>query len=449
MTDGLIIETKDGWLSGVRQSEVNAFLGVPFAAPPTGLRRGQPPQPTAPWAGVRAATRFGRASLQPTYPLMPTHSTDDSDEDCLYLNLWSPVGADGLPVLVLIHGGGFQIGSGAAPAYRGDRLAASGLVVVTFNYRLGALGFDQGPLWIQDQIAALQWVQRNIRAFGGDPERVTLAGMSAGGVSVNALNLSPRARGLFSQALIISGGGDSLFSPSPSPPPLPLSSEGLAPMRSPAFGGGRGEAPGMDGTFIAQLPSEALTQGVSNARRIMVGYSSFEGSLLNNLAIPPDLMAQALGGPALFPNADGYDLYGELIFRRPANDLALLAARGPAEVWQFDYGYVPQALRGLSRGASHGAALYALLETLEPAYSELACEPKPADLKAAADFRERVVAFVSGGPPDRLEGPGWPALTPDFPRVLQIGADGAETVIQVHDLLAGQSPNLNGTLSDF
>ena len=449
MTEGLIVETIDGRLSGIRQSEVNAFLGVPFAAPPTGNRRGQPPQPVLRWTGVRSARRFGRASLQPPYPLMPTHSTDDSDEDCLYLNVWSPAEADALPVLALVHGGGFQIGSGAAPVYQGARLAASGMVVVTFNYRLGALGFEQGPLWLQDQIAALEWVQKNIRAFGGDPDRVTLAGMSAGGVSVNALNLSPRASGLFHQALIISGGGDSLFSPAALPTSPPPDPEEPAPMRSPAFEGGRGEAPGVDGVFIAQLPSQALRQGLSNARRIMVGYSSFEGSLLNNLAIPPDLMAQALGGPTPSPNADGYDLYGELIFRRPANDLALLAARGPAEVWLFDYGYVPEALRGLSRGASHGAALYALLETLEPAYSELACDPTPADRKAAADFRERVVAYVSGGRPDRLEGPGWPALSPDFPRALHIGADGAETVDKVRDLLAGQSPNLNGPPSDF
>jgi carboxylesterase type B len=199
--------------------------------------------------------------------------------------------------------------------------------------------------------------------------------MSAGGVSVNALNLSPRACGLFNQALIISGGGDSLFSPSISQPPQPIDLEGPAPMRRPAFEMGREEAPGMDGTFIAQLPSQALMEGCSNARRIMVGYSSFEGSLLDSLAIPPDLIVQALDGQGLYPNADEYDLYGELIFRRPANQLAMLAASGPAEVWLFDYGYVPEAQRGHSRGAAHGAALYALMETLDPAYSELACAP--------------------------------------------------------------------------
>lgn len=368
---------------------------------------------------------------------MPTHATETSSEDCLWLNVWAPPGAVDRPVLVIVHGGGFQIGSGAAPAYRGDRLAASGIVVVTFNYRLGALGFDHGPLWIQDQIAALKWVQRNIQAFGGDPGRVTLAGMSAGGVSVNALNLCPEARGLFDQAIVVSGGGDSLFSPAPRPPAQSIDPDAPAPVRTPAFDGGRGETPCVDGRFVDRLPSQALAAGVSNASRLIVGYSTFEGSLLDTLGLPADLMAQVFASPENAPRADGYDLYGELVFRRPARALALLSAGHAAETWLFDFGYAPEGLRGQARGAGHGAALYALLGTLDPAYAELGATPTEADRRVAAGFRDRILAFILGGEPNFPGRIAWTPLKASAPLALAIGDDGRERMEQPQDLARG------------
>jgi para-nitrobenzyl esterase len=418
----------------VRANGVDSFLGIPFAAPPTGRRRGQPPQPAEAWQGVRRAAEFGDWSLQPFFPAMPTHATETSSEDCLYLNVWAPVGAVDRPVLVIVHGGGFQIGSGAAMAYRGDRLAASGIVVVTFNYRLGALGFDHGPLWIQDQIAALEWVQRNIQTFGGDPRRVTLAGMSAGGVSVNALNLSPEANGLFDQAIVISGGGDSLFSPAPHPTPQSIDHNAPTPVRTPAFDGGRGETPYVDGAFVDRLPSQALAAGVSNASRLVVGYSTFEGSLLDTLGLPADLLAQVFASPENSPSADGYDLYGELVFRRPARELALLSAGHAAETWLFDFGYVPQNLRGKARGAGHGAALYALLGTLNPAYAELGATPTDPDWRIAAGFRDRILAFIEGGEPNLPDKITWTPLMASAPLALTIGDDGRERMEQPRDL---------------
>ncbi len=437
MTEIPLAGTTDGVVSGVRANGVDSFLGIPFAAPPTGRRRGQPPLAVEAWQGVRRATGFRDWSLQPDFPAMSTHATGTSSEDCLYLNVWTPTGAIDRPVLVIAHGGGFQIGSGAAPAYRGDRLAASGVVVVTFNYRLGALGFDHGPLWIQDQIAALKWVQRNIAAFGGDPARVTVAGMSAGGVSVNALNLSPEARGLFDQAIVISGGGDSLFSPGPHPATPMIDHSAPAPVRTPAFDGGRGETPYVDGLFIDRLPSQALSAGVSNARRLIVGYSNFEGSLLDTLGLPADLLAQVFASPENSPRADGYDLYGELLFRRPARELALLSADNAAETWLFDFGYAPQSLRGQARGAGHGAGLYALLGTLDPAYAELGATPTEADWRVAAGLRDRILPFIEGGEPNLPERITWTPLDASAPLALTIGHDGRERMEQPRDLAHG------------
>ncbi len=437
MTESPFARTAEGAVSGVRSNGVDSFLGIPLAAPPTGRGRGLPPQPAKPWQGVRQATVFGDWSLQPHFPAMSTHATETSSEDCLYLNVWTPTSAMESPVLVIVHGGGFQIGSGAAPAYQGGRLAASGIVVVTFNYRLGALGFDHGPLWIQDQIAALKWVQRNISAFGGDPARVTVVGMSAGGVSVNALNLSPEAKGLFDQAIIISGGGDSLFSPGPQSGVPTIDQDGPAPIRAVAFEGGRGETPFIDGRFVDLLPSQALAAGASNARRVIVGYSTFEGSLLDTLGLPADLLAQVFASPDNSPRADGYDLYGELVFRRPARDLAILSAGQAAETWLFDFGYVPEHLRGQARGAGHGAALYAMLGTLDAAYSELGATPTDTDWRVAAGLRDRILAFVEGDEPDLPGRVAWSPLKTTAPLALTIGGDGGERIAPPRDLARG------------
>lgn len=215
-----------GIVEGLREGQVNAFLGVPYAAPPVGEYRWRPPQPLTPWAGVRRTTRFGASAWQLQDakgfgPWTPEYVVqNDVSEDCLYLNIWSPdVSPEArLPVLVWIHGGAFFQGSGSVPIYNGRELASHGVVVVTINYRLGVFGFlahpdlaqqgDEAPLGnfgLQDQIAALKWVQSNIAAFGGDPQAVTIAGQSAGAMSVHMLVASPLAKGLFHRAIAQSG----------------------------------------------------------------------------------------------------------------------------------------------------------------------------------------------------------------------------------------------------
>jgi para-nitrobenzyl esterase len=229
------VRVEQGQLSGAagRNPGVKIYRGIPYAAPPVGHLRWKPPKPAAKWKGVRQATEFsnGCVQLRPArHSPMAVNETLSQSEDCLYLNIWTPANSadDKLPVMFWIHGGGFIIGHGSAPAYEGENLARKGVVVVTINYRLGVFGFfalpeltaesphhASGNYGLMDQIAALQWVKKNIAAFGGDPKNVTIFGQSAGSWAVNLLTASPLAKGLFEHAIGESGAGfaDPTFSP--------------------------------------------------------------------------------------------------------------------------------------------------------------------------------------------------------------------------------------------
>ena len=207
-----------GTVEGRTVDGVNSFLGIPYAAPPFGPNRMRPPQPAAPWPGVRTATEYGptvpKGDYPPQYqPLLPEVTI--AGEDCLNLNVWTPEGAADLPVLVWIHGGSFMNGSGSVAQYDGTAFARDGVVCVTINYRLAAEGFlytgdtddinGAANVGLLDQLAALEWVRDNIAAFGGDPARVTVAGESAGAMSVTTLLAMPQSAGLFAQAITQSG----------------------------------------------------------------------------------------------------------------------------------------------------------------------------------------------------------------------------------------------------
>ncbi|ESQ81772.1 hypothetical protein AEAC466_20330 [Asticcacaulis sp. AC466] len=221
-----VVTTQAGRLQGVTDAtapSVQVFRGIPFAAPPVGDLRWREPQPVAPWAGVRPAKAFGpRCMQQPLYSDMMFRSPPPS-EDCLYLNVWTPAHLDGkskgkLPVLVYVYGGGFMAGDSSEKRYDGAALAKRGIVVVTLNYRLGVFGFLSHPELTQasphhasgnygllDQAAALAWVKRNIAAFGGDPNRITIGGESAGSMSISALMASPLSRDKIAGAIGESG----------------------------------------------------------------------------------------------------------------------------------------------------------------------------------------------------------------------------------------------------
>ena len=296
------VKIDSGLLSGTNgstQSAVRAFKGIPFAAAPLGDNRWRAPQPVARWEGVRNADAFGapctagpgggrggpgrgargaageRGAAPAAAPQAPPREPARS-EDCLYLNVWTSAKSanDRRPVMVWIYGGGFTGGSGGMQWYDGENLAAKGPVIVTFNYRLGALGFyahpdlakesghsGSGNYGMMDAIAALQWVKRNIAAFGGDPNNVTVAGESAGAIMVGALVGSPQAKGLFKRAIAESGGWMGLT---------------MARMRSSseAQAGGEKAAEALGAKSIADLRAKPLDQltGLASAGLVIDGY---------------------------------------------------------------------------------------------------------------------------------------------------------------------------------
>lgn len=296
---------------GVQPSGVREFFGVPFAAPPVGPLRWAPPQPAPAWSGVRATTAFASRCLQaPLFPDMVFRSPGPS-EDCLYLNIWTPAKARGerRPVLVYFYGGGYLGGDASEPRYDGEAMARQGVVVVTVGYRLGVFGFlahpeltaesphhASGNYGLLDQTAALEWVRRNIRAFGGDPEQVTIAGESAGSVSVSVQMASPLARGLFARAIGESG---SLLG---TLPPTPLAQ---AEQAGAAFARGAGASslaelralpaatlldkarfaapapravPVIDGWFLPRSPREIYAAGEQAHVPLLAGSNAAEGS---------------------------------------------------------------------------------------------------------------------------------------------------------------------------
>ncbi|MDN3668239.1 carboxylesterase family protein [Echinicola jeungdonensis] len=210
-----IVEVTGGSIQGLKENGLTVFKGIPFAAPPVGSLRWKAPAPVEPWDGIKETKEFGPSPYQPGEP------PAGKSEDCLYLNVWTPAQSPNqkLPVLVWIYGGGFSYGSTAEPVCTGAHLAQKGVIVVSIAYRVGKLGFlahpelsAENPLKVSgnygllDQIAGLQWVQDNIAGFGGDPEKVTIFGESAGGISVSMLCASPLAKGLFRGAISQSGG---------------------------------------------------------------------------------------------------------------------------------------------------------------------------------------------------------------------------------------------------
>jgi para-nitrobenzyl esterase len=305
------VKTANGVVEGVMEkSGIRAFRGVPFAAPPVGELRWKLPQPVKDWEGVRRTDRFGpRAMQRPIFGDMNFRS-DGISEDCLYLNVWTPAksGDERLPVLVYFYGGGFVAGDGSEPRYDGESMAKRGIVAMTVNYRLGVFGFlahpeltkesphhASGNYGLLDQHAALLWVRRNITGFGGDPDKVTIAGESAGSISVSAQMASPLSKDLIARAIGESG---SLMG---TLPPVPLSeaeesgtkfaakleAKTLADLRAiPAaklLEAASGERVGrfplvIDGYFLTKQPANIFVAGEQAKVPLLVGWNSEETS---------------------------------------------------------------------------------------------------------------------------------------------------------------------------
>lgn len=325
-----VVAVDGGSVAGVPVSgggSVTMYGSIPYAAPPVGDRRWLAPRPVEPWYGVRDGSQLPPACIQPVLPVPPGEEpffgagSTRMQEDCLYLNVWSAAApGDAVPVLVWIHGGGLFVGDGSEVAYDGAALAARGVIVVTINYRLGALGYLAHPLLreasdngasgnygLLDQVAALRWVQRNIAAFGGDPGRVTVFGESAGSWSVNYLLATPLASGLFAGAIGQSGGA---FAPQAGPVGREFAESAGEQFAATALGAGTevslaalralpaadvaaaGTTPvllNIDGWVLPASVHDIFASGRQNDVPVIVGANADEGTALAGLAGGPQL----------------------------------------------------------------------------------------------------------------------------------------------------------------
>jgi para-nitrobenzyl esterase len=298
------VKTSDGKISGITLgSGVRAFKGIPFAAPPIGNLRWKEPQPPEQWKGVLKADKFGNVCVQPSQPKrVPNNVAVDlpdspkMSEDCLYLNVWTSANRANanLPVMFWIYGGAYSEGAGSSPHNDGEALARKGVVLVTFNYRLGPFGFFSHPELtkesgknasgnqaLMDSIAALQWVQHNIRAFGGDPSKVTIFGESAGAAMVGGLVGSPVAKGLFVRAIAESGQWMGLGMA----PMIPLARAELPPR--PFRGGPPGAAPPVSDAPPASYPplAELRARSAEEVSKTLRG----SGMIIDGWIVPEDL----------------------------------------------------------------------------------------------------------------------------------------------------------------
>jgi para-nitrobenzyl esterase len=467
-----------GIVQGAIHAGVLSFKGIPFAAPPVGALRWRPPQPVEHWSGVRHALSYGADCMQIPFPNDAAPLGVTPAEDCLYLNVWRPAhrSSHQLPVMVWIYGGGFVNGGSSPAVYDGGQFASDGIVLVSFNYRLGNFGFfahpalteeqRAGPLGnyaFMDQIAALQWVQRNIAAFGGDPTNVTIFGESAGGMSVHVLLTTPLARGLFQKAVIESAGGrPGLLGSRPLSgganaaesiglalaKRFGIEGEGAAALaqlraipaselvsglnmatagRNTTYVGG----PILDGKLVLGAPTDLYAAGLGARVPVMIGANSMDIGFLQ-AKTPDDLYA--LFGPdaaqarALYPLPEGADLRaiafeagGDQTMLEPARAIArLLAGRGQS-VYEFRFSYVAESLRATLRGAPHASEIPYVFDTVATKYGK---DLTPADQAIARTVHGYWVSFARTGTPEVPGGPAWPRYQSQSDPILNFTAQG-------------------------
>ncbi|MFY2764453.1 carboxylesterase/lipase family protein [Arenimonas sp. MALMAid1274] len=442
---GSVASTEAGKVAGVQDGAVAVFRGIPYAAPPTGERRWREPQPVAAWTGERDARRNGLACVQqPGASLEGGGSPGDLGEDCLNLNVWTPSLQGKRPVMVWIHGGALVFGGGAVKLYDGAELARRDVVVVTFNYRLGALGFFAHPalgersamnFGLLDQIAALQWVQRNIAAFGGDPAQVTVFGESAGGQSVLALYSSPLGRGLFARGIAQSPYGIPSHTRKKARDAgiavahavgLPGERASLDQLRAVApekFFGLSDPATNLAPGFIvgdAALPRtilETFQQKKQHPLPLVIGNNSDEATVAVAFGLEPASLIEKLRAARvlvkpLYPGVEDNDRLGrylirDLVFTAFARRIAYLQSQR-APTWRYYFSHVPQAQQGKVAGVPHGGEIAFVFGTGDTC----GCLAHPLTAQDRAVARQTAdywLAFARTGDPNHAGAPAWPA----------------------------------------
>ena len=462
---GPVVHTANGWVRGTTAGTTAEYLGIPYAAPPVGALRWQPPHPAASWRGVRAATSFAPHCAQPASPF----GVASTSENCLYLNVYAPAGAwnRDLPVMVWIHGGALVVGE--SNDYNPAALVRDGAIVVTINYRLGALGFladsalaktpggASGNYGLMDQQAALRWVQRNIRGFGGDPRDVTVFGESAGGLSTLSQLVSPGARGLFQRAIVESGTYElvqqSLASAESAGAAFAAkagcSANTAACLRSLPVStilddeNTGGYDPNVDGAVLPQSIGTALASGQfshvpviigtnHDEWRLFVGLDQLEGAppvtaanyvaqIASTLGVSTSIAAvvaskyplSSYSSPAVALGAVGTDA----IFACPGLSAeADLSKYTPTYAYEFNDENAPERFLpslGFPYGAAHASEIQYLFDLSNTAFPGVLSGPQQ---KLARDMKRYWTNFAKAGAPAA----GWPRYATTDQRVLSL-----------------------------
>lgn len=480
-----IVDSIYGKLRGQQQGNATVWKGIPYAKPPIGDRRFRAPQPPEPWTEVRDALLFGPSAIQAGNGIIDflANQEDNTSEDCLYLNVWSP-SADKRrrPVMVWIHGGAFTVGSGSGQLYDGHSFAAEGdVVVVTFNYRLGALGFlhlgDIGGAdfsgscncGILDQIAALQWVQDNIGKFGGDPERVTVFGESAGAMSIGVLMAVPKAKGLFHQAIMQSGAAANVLSSSIAEK---VSSRLLAALKI-----GHGEVdkirkipaqqlvdtasllpamslvPVVEGDLLPVHPEQALAEGAAKKIPVLIGTNKDEYRLFSFFD-PRWKNGETEEISSIFEHAFGLNwqgisqylingeelnqnIYDKLmtmsLFTFPALKLAELQVEQGAPVWMYRFDWETPVFDGELK-ACHSLELPFVWNTISKAGAERLTGDSKERKKLAEEMHHSWIRFARSGNPNTPQLPEWRAYNLKHRPVMIFNCEN----VLVHDPNSGE-----------
>ncbi|MGA2748002.1 MAG: carboxylesterase family protein [Verrucomicrobiota bacterium] len=457
------VRTEGGMAQGASENGLTVYRGLPFAAPPVGDLRWRAPQPAAKWEGVRQATKFGPS------PIQGSRKGPAMSEDCLYLNVWTPAKSanDRIPVLVWIYGGGFSAGATSQSTCSGEKLANKGVVLVSIAYRVGQLGFlaypglsaettnhISGNYGLLDLIAGLQWVRNNIAAFGGDPNKVTIFGESAGGIAVSMLCASPRAKGLFHGAISQSGGS---FGP-PRPTTFPgenlkrladaerageayAKSAGVSsiaelrkipPDQLPAGRGLGSSWPIIDGWVIPDDQYKLYTAGKYNDTPILLGYNSDEGASFSPPKTPEDYIAGVKARYGKFAD-DLIKAYpvGSNTVPKTARDLSrdaafgwqtwawarLQAQTGKSKVFYYYFDQHPLYPEDSPRsgyGTPHGADVAYVFQHLDPGNPHTT----KTDLEISDAMSTYWVNFARHGDPNGEGLPAWPAFSDSNPQVM-------------------------------
>jgi para-nitrobenzyl esterase len=460
------VKTDAGLLQGIFEDGLTVYKGIPFAAPPVGDLRWRAPQPAARWEGVKQAVKFGPSPIQGMRG--PFGEGQEMSEDCLYLNIWTPAKSTGdrIPVFVWIYGGGFNMGSTSSPVYSGEKLAGKGVVFVSIAYRVGKLGFFAHPelsaespnhvsgnYGLLDMIAGLKWIQKNISAFGGDPDMVTIFGESAGGIAVSMLCASPLAKGLFRGAISESGGS---FGP-PRPTTFPgenmkrladaeragqlyvenakvssiaelrtIPAEKLPPVSGLAW-------PIIDGWVIPNDQYKLYEEGRFNDTPILVGYNSDEGASFSPPQQTPQQYIAGVKeryGPFAEKLLNAYPVDSDKI-TKTARDLVRDAAFGwhtwswarlqskigksKAYLYYFDqHPDYPATSPKAGYGSPHGQEIAYVFEHLDNSNSRLT----KTDMEISDAMAAYWTNFAKYGNPNGKGLPSWPAFSDANPEVM-------------------------------